>query len=61
MTRLTRNWDLLVTSSALAVVVVGVAAPHVKRLIRPQGVGIGSRSFTNPGVASTRSSQAAIR
>jgi hypothetical protein len=33
MTRLARNWDLLVTSSALAVIVVGVAAPHVRRLL----------------------------
>jgi len=33
MTRLTRNWDLVVTSSALAVIVMGVAAPHVKKLV----------------------------
>lgn len=33
MTRMRKNWDLLVTSSARAVVVVGVAAPHVKRLV----------------------------
>jgi hypothetical protein len=33
MNRLTRNWDLVVTSSALAMIVVSVAAPHVKRLV----------------------------
>lgn len=33
MTRFARNWDLVVTSSALAVIVVGVAAPHVKKLV----------------------------
>jgi len=33
MTHMRRNWDLLVTSGALAVVVFGVAAPHVKRLV----------------------------
>jgi|GEM_PF-4190258 hypothetical protein len=32
MTRIARNWDLLVTSGALAVIVVGVTAPHIKRL-----------------------------
>jgi hypothetical protein len=33
MTRLTRNWDLVVTSGAFAVIVVGMAAPHVRRLV----------------------------
>ncbi len=33
---LASNWDIVVTSSALLVIVGGVAAPHVKRLVRKQ-------------------------
>jgi hypothetical protein len=32
-TKLMKNWDLAVTSSALLVIVGGMAAPHVRRLL----------------------------
>ena len=34
---LATNWDLAVTSSALLVIVGGIAAPHIKRLFATDG------------------------
>jgi hypothetical protein len=31
-----RNWDLAVTSSALLLIVGGIALPHLRRLIEQQ-------------------------
>jgi hypothetical protein len=32
---LARNWDLAVTSSALLLIVGGLAAPHIRKLLAP--------------------------
>jgi hypothetical protein len=34
---LARNWDLAVTSSALLVIVGGIALPHIRKLIASDG------------------------
>jgi hypothetical protein len=34
--RLAANWDLALTSSALLLIVGGLAAPHVRRLVGKQ-------------------------
>jgi hypothetical protein len=35
---LAKNWDIAVTSSALLLIVGGIAAPHIKRLIATREV-----------------------
>jgi hypothetical protein len=32
---ITKNWDLAVASSALLLIVGGLAAPHIRRLLAP--------------------------
>jgi hypothetical protein len=48
---LASNWDLALTSSALLVIVGGIAAPHIRRLLARDGDAVASAGDHHAGGA----------